>query len=85
MSTTTWITAPTDLLGLGGSDVRQRTALDSRVVLGVSPAPRVAPFQRTAAPAGGTAVRLSPVFQSAFAHNFIGTTLGIHPSGRPLS
>jgi hypothetical protein len=70
MNTMTWTKAPADLIGLGGSDVRRCTGLDSRTRIGVSPAPRVAPFQGTGAP---------------FAHNSIGTTLGIHPSRRPQS
>jgi hypothetical protein len=47
--------------------------------------------QGTGVPAAGVAVRLRPIAQAARTeyqdqtHNFIGTTLGIHPSGRPLS
>ena len=94
MKTTTWTTSPADLLGLGGSVMRSCTDLDLRAVIGVSPATYGAPFQGTAVPAGGTAARLRPEVQvSAWntvaanpaAHNSIGTTLGIHPSGRPLS
>jgi hypothetical protein len=75
MSTKTLTWAPADLFGLGGSDVRRCTERDSRLRIGVSPAPRVAPFQGSGVPAVG----------APFAHNSIGTTLGIHPSGRPLS
>jgi hypothetical protein len=75
MSTKTLTWAPADLLGLGGSDVRRCTERDSRPRIGVSPAPRVVPFQGTGVPAVG----------APFAHNSIGTTLGLHPSGRPLS
>ena len=102
MSTKTATFAPTDLLGRGGSALRWCPERDSRLAIGVSPAPRVAPFQGTGVPAGGMAVRLRPVVLQArtqvgvgqvgntapvapFAHNSIGTTLGIHPSGRPLS
>jgi hypothetical protein len=62
MITTTWTKAPADLLGLGSSDVRRCTAYDARTGIAVSPAPRVAPVQGTGVPAGGTAVRLRPVF-----------------------
>ena len=75
MSTYLWTKAPADLLGLGGFDVRRCTELDSRIRIGVSPAPRVAPFQGTGA----------PVEDAPFAHNPIGTTLGSHPSRRPQS
>jgi hypothetical protein len=91
MITTTWTKSPADLLGLGGSAMRECTGLDRRTVIGVSPAPRVAPVQGTGVPAAGVAVRLRPIAQAARTeyqnqpHNFIGTTLGIHPSGRPLS
>jgi hypothetical protein len=72
---TTWTYAPADLFGLGGADARRCTELDGRARIGVSPAPRVAQFQGTGVPAVG----------KPFAHNFIGTTLGIHPSRRPQS
>jgi hypothetical protein len=98
MNTMTSTLAPADLLGLGGSDVRRCTDRDSRIAIGVSPAPRVAPFQGTGVPAGVSAARRRPVVlwtrsqvggqavnKAPIAHNFIGTTLGIHPSGRPLS
>ena len=104
MSTNIPTLAPADLLGLGGADARRCTGLDSRLAIGVSPAPCVAPFRGTAVPAG-IAARLRPAFQArpevqvsawnlvaantvaetAVVHNSIGTTLGIHPSGRPLS
>ena len=88
MSTTTWMNAPAALLGLGGSAASPCAGLDQRTVIGVTPAPRVAPFQGSGAPAG-IAVRLRPVVLQApvapYVHKFIGTTLGIHPSGRPLS
>jgi hypothetical protein len=91
MITTTWTKSPADLLGLGGSAMRECTGLDRRTVIGVSPAPRVAPVQGTGVPAAGAAVRLRPIAHAARTeyqdqtHNFICTTLGIHPSGRPLS
>jgi hypothetical protein len=75
MATNTLIWAPADLVGLGGFGMRRCTERDGRLRIGVSPAPRVAPFQGTRAPALGV----------PFAHNSIGTTLGIPPSGRPLS
>jgi hypothetical protein len=75
MTDMTWTNAPADLLGLRGSDLRRCTERDSRLRIGVSTAPRVAPFQEIGVPAVG----------APFAHNSIGTTLGIHPSGRPLS
>lgn len=95
MITTTWTKAPADLLGLGGSAVLECAGLDSRTVIGVSPAPRVAPFQGSGVPAGGIAARLRPAYQArpevqvsawnTAVHNFIGTTLGIRSSGRPQS
>jgi hypothetical protein len=105
MNTMTWTSAPADLLGLGGLDVPRCTDRDSRLGIGGSSAPRVAPFGGTGVPAGGITVRLRPVVLqpstqasgqvghqggfkapvAPYAHNSIGTTLGIHPSGRPLS
>jgi hypothetical protein len=94
MKTMTPISAPADILGLGGSAVRGCAGLDSRIAIGDSPAPHVAPVQWSGVSTGGTAVRQRLVFQAvrleagqtSFAHNSIdGTTLGIHPSGRPLS
>ena len=93
MITTIPTLAPADLLGLGGVAVPECAGLDRRTLIGVSPAPRVAPFQGTGVPARSTATRLRPVFQPALAqaqvapiaHNSIVTTLGIHPSRRPLS
>ena len=100
MNTTTWTKAPADLLDLGSSAVRRCAGLDSRTLIGVSPASRVTPVQGTAVPAGGTALRLRPIFQArpevqvgtrntvagnTFAHNSIGTTLGIQSSRRPQS
>ena len=91
MITTTWTKSPADLLGLGGSAMGECAGLDRRTVIGVSPAPRIAPVQGTGVPAAGVAVRLRSIAQAARTeyrnqtHNFIGTTLGIHPSGRPLS
>ena len=97
MNTTTWTMAPADLLGLGGAAVcpvrRSRPAAPSSAS---ARAPRVAPFQGTGVPAGGIAARLRPepsrldrrsrrTVAHTIAHNSIGTTLGIHPSGRPLS
>ena len=92
--------APADLVGLGGSAMPRCGDLDQRTVIGVTPAARVAPFQGTGVPAGGTAARLRPAFQArpevqisswnavaanAFADNSIGTTLGICSSRRPQS
>jgi hypothetical protein len=74
---TTWTDAPAGLFGLGGSGLRRCADLADRVRIGVSPAPRVAPFQGTGAPAGAVWAGIEPV-----AHNYIGTTLGIHPSRR---
>ena len=100
MKTTTWTTSPAALAGLGGFAMRACTDLDLRTVIGVSPAPWGAQVRGTGASAGGTAARLRPAFQArpevqvsawntvaanTVAHNSIGTTLGIHPSGRPLS
>ena len=92
MNTTTQTLAPADLLGLGCTVMRPFAGLDLRTVIGVSPAPRVAPFQGTGVPAG-SAARLRPEFQrtvaqaqvAPIAHNSIATTLGSHPSRRPLS
>jgi hypothetical protein len=93
MNTTTWTKAPADLLGLGYTAVPPYADSDLRTVIGVSPAPRVAPFQGTGVPAGSNAARLRPEFQptvaaaqvAPIAHNSIATTLGFHPSRRPLS
>jgi hypothetical protein len=80
MTSMTWTSAPADLLGLGGSELHQCTERDSRLRIGISPAPRVAPLQGSGVPAVTVVGGPAP-----FAHNSIGTTLGIHPSGRPLS
>src|SRR3954451_1386555 len=101
MNTITTTFAPADLRGLGRSAMSPCGDLDQRTVIGVTPATRVAPFQGTGVPAGGTAARLRPAFQARpevqvsawntvaanpVAHNYIdGTTLGIHSSRRPLS
>jgi hypothetical protein len=93
MNTTTWTKAPADLLGLGCTAVPPYADSGLRTVIGVSPAPRVAPFQGTGVPAGSNAARLRPEFQptlaaaqvAPIAHNSIATTLGFHPSRRPLS
>jgi hypothetical protein len=96
MDTFTWTTPPAALLGLGGSGMRPCADLDLRTVIGVSPAPRGAQVRGTGVPAG-SAARLRPDFlltvvppqtgvrYAAFAHNSIGTTLGIHSSRRPQS
>jgi hypothetical protein len=95
MITTTWTKAPADLYGPGSSAARGCAQLDQRAPIGVSPAPALG----TALPAAGTAARLRPAVvgqadalatfgarTGAPIHNYIdGTTLGIHPSGRPLS
>ena len=98
--TTTPTLTPADLLGLGGSAVSPCACLDHRAVIGVTPGARIAPFQGTGVPAGGTAARLRPAFQArpelqvsawntvaanSFAHNSIDTTLGICSSRRPQS
>ena len=93
MTNTTWTKAPADLLGLGSSAVHRCAGYDGRTLIGVSPAPRVAPFQGTGVPAGSIAARLRPEFQptvaqaqvAPIAHNSIATTLGFSPSRRPLS
>ena len=91
--TKTWTSTPAGLLGLGGSAMRAYPGLDLRSVIGVSPAPRVAPAWGTGVSIGSPA-RLRTEFQPAgamaqavaTAHNSIdGTTLGSHPSSRPLS
>jgi hypothetical protein len=89
MKTTMQASLPADLFGLGRSAVSPCAALDQRAVVGVTPAARVAPFQGTGVPAGGSAARLRPAVQvsawNTFAHNSIGTTLGICSSRRPQS
>ena len=91
--TTTWTPTPAGLVGLGGSAMRSCTDVDLRRVIGVSPAPRVAPAWASGVSVG-SAARLRPEFQPAgvltqavpTAHNSIdGTTLGSHPSRRPVS
>lgn len=98
MNTMTWTKAPADLFGPASSAARGCAELDQRALIGVTPATRVAPVQGTGVPAASTAARLRPVVRQADAlarfgartgapaDNYIdGTTLGIHPSGRPLS
>jgi hypothetical protein len=93
MNTTTQTLAPADLLGLGCTAVPPYADSDLRTVIGVSPAPRVAPIRGTGVFAGSDAARLRPEFQptvaqaqvAPIAHNSIATTLGSHPSRRPLS
>jgi hypothetical protein len=100
MSTMTQTLTPAALLGRGGSAVSPCADLDHRTVIGVTPAARVAPFQGTGVPAGASAARLRPAFHTrpelqvsarntvwanTFAHNSIGTTLGICSSRRPQS
>jgi len=85
MTDMTWTDAPADLFGLGGSDLRRCTDRDSRLRIGVSPAPRVAPFQGSGAPAVTVGAGTVPAGNAAYAHNSIGTTLGIHPPRRPQS
>ncbi|HLM07648.1 MAG TPA: hypothetical protein VK402_20930 [Blastococcus sp.] len=80
MITTTWTKAPADLLGLGSDAVRPYP--------GVVVCPTPVTVQGTGLPTGGADVRQRPVFEpatQAFAHNSIGTTLGIHSSRRPQS
>jgi hypothetical protein len=92
MITTTWTNAPADLLGLGGSDAR--SCAGTGMPIGVAMVPTVVPVQGTGLPTAGTAVRVRDAFPQTgtarFEHNYIGTkndatTLGIHPSRRPLS
>jgi hypothetical protein len=91
MITATWTNAPADRSGQGSSDVARCSGPDSRTLIGVGPAPRVAPVRLTTAPTGVIAERVRPVFRqeraqvAPFAHNSIGTTLGICSSRRPLS
>ena len=77
MTTITVNRASADLLALGVLDLRRCSERDRRNGVG---APRVAPFQGSGAPATGL-----PAGPVPCAHNSIGTTLGIPPSGRPLS
>lgn len=80
MTTTTLNWAPADLLGRGAVDVRRCSERDNRIRIGVSPAPRVTSFPGAGAPAVAVLAGTAP-----YAHNSNGTTLGIPPSGRPLS
>lgn len=83
--TETWTDASLGLYGPGGSDVRRCGEPYGRVRVGVSPAPCVTPFQGTGAPAGTVLAGAFRATTEPFAHNVIGTTLGIHPSRRPQS
>jgi hypothetical protein len=94
MKTTMQAWPPADLFGLGRSAMSPCVGLDQRTVIGVTPAALVAPFQGTGVPAGGSAAPLRPAVQvsarttvpaNTFAHNSIGTTLGICSSRRPQS
>ena len=87
----TWSTAPADLLGRGGLDVRPVHGLGlCRYERVVSPIPTP---QGTGLPAVGTAVRRRPVTAQVIGHDDVtiksfqnnGTTLGIHSSRRPQS
>ena len=89
----TWSTAPADLLGLGGLDVRPAygPGLSSgRAERTVAP---FAPAQGTGLSAVGTAVRLRPIVRQAIGHDVVTTknfqntrtTLGIPSSRRPQS
>ena len=91
--TKTWTSTPAGLLDRGGSAMRTCTDVYLRSGIGVSSAPRVAPAWGTGLPVG-SAARLRTGFQPAgvlaqavpTGHNSIdGTTLGSHPSSRPLS
>jgi hypothetical protein len=92
MITTTWTDAPADLLGLGGAAVPSCSGAGMPVP--VAMAPTFAAVKGTGVPTGGIAVRLRKDFRQTGTqerdHNYIGatndgTTLGIHPPGRPLS
>ena len=76
MINTTWTDAPAGFLGLGCSDARPNAVMGTAVPFGGD--------QRAVVETVGK----RPVEDVRF-HNFIalndGTTLGIHPSGRPLS
>ena len=88
MITTTWTTAPADLLGLGGAPVC------SGMTVAVAMAPHFASLQGTGAPIGSTAVRRREAVRQPgtqqVTHSYIGTqndgtTLGNHSPGRPQS
>ena len=96
MITTIWTDAPAGLLGLGGTAVRPCSAAVSGSALPADVA-MIAPtaaVQGTGLPIGGTVVRVREAFPQTgtptLTHNYIGakndgTSLGIHPRGRPLS
>ena len=94
MTNMTWTNAPAGLLGLGGSDAPACAGFG--MPFGFAVAPTVSPVQGTGVPTVGTDARLRQVAPIGTAgiqtleHNYIGTTndattLGIHPSRRPLS
>ena len=78
----TWSAAPADHLGLGGSDVRPCTGSRPRPVQGTA-VPFARERQLSVAPTG-TGLVVDVHVQKSIAGT-TGTTLGIHPSGRPLS
>ena len=95
MTSMTWTNAPAGLLGLGGSDAPACAGFG--MPFGVAVAPTFVPVQGTGVPTVGTAARLRQDAEigmttgiQTLEHNYIGTkndatTLGIHPSRRPLS
>ena len=80
MITTTWTAPSVDLLGAGGTDV---------CAVGLVMAGPAAPFQGTGLPAAARLrVSVEPNERSIapiYLPTHDGTTLGIHPSGRPQS
>ena len=82
MISMTWTAAPADYLGLGGSDVRPcidprpRTGKGTAVPFGLEPQLSVAPTGNRLVVDVHTQKPIAPT---------TGTTLGIHPSGRPQS
>ena len=82
MISMTWTAAPADYLGLGSSDVRPCTDLRPRAVQGTA-VPFARERQLSVAPTGYRLV-VDLHVQKSIAPT-TGTTLGIHPSGRPHS
>ncbi len=93
MISTTPAFAPTDLLGLGGSDMRPAYGPSLCGGLAVRAVAPIAPTQGTGLPAVGTAVRRRSIAPQVIGHDVVttnvfqntGTTLGIHSSRRPQS
>jgi len=91
MISTTWTTAPADLLGLGRLGMRPAYGPGLSGFAERAGAP-TATRQGTGLPAVSTAVRLRPGARQVIGHDVIatsfqnnGTTLGIHASRRPPS